>query len=70
MKYAKDMDGQILYDGIKLELYVPNDYFKSGLAEEVGSSYLLFGNLRALHYDNKSDDRSSARYSTCSSDNP
>ena len=49
-KFTKEVNGQILYDGIKMELFVPDDFFKSGLAEEVGQSFYLFGSLKAFHY--------------------
>lgn len=63
-KYVKNSNGQILYDGIKLELFVPEEYFKTGLAEEVGQSFNVFGNIRAYHYLNKNDDRNKAIKST------
>lgn len=63
-KFTKEVNGQILYDGIKMELFVPDDFFKSGLAEEVGQSFYIFGALKALHYINKDDDRSKALSST------
>lgn len=58
--YLKEVDGQILYNGIKLELFVPDEYFKTNLAEEVGQSLYVFGNMRAYHYNDKNDDRSKA----------
>lgn len=64
MKFAKEVNGQILYDGIKLELFVPDEYFRMNLAEEVGQSFYIFGSLRALHYMNKDDDRKDAVSST------
>lgn len=63
-KFTKEVNGQILYDGIKMELFVPDDFFKSGLAEEVGQSFYIFGGLKAYHYMSKDDDRSKAIIST------
>lgn len=63
-KFVKEENGQILYDGIKLELFVPDDFFKSGLAEQVGQSFLIFGGIKAYHYINKDDDRIKAIKST------
>jgi hypothetical protein len=63
-KFTKEVDGQILYNGTKMELFVPDDFFKMNLAEEVGQSYYIFGSLRAFHYSNKNDDRSKAIQST------
>lgn len=60
-KIVIENNGQILYNGIKMELFIPDSFFKSGLAEEVGSSFYVFGNLRSLHYTNKDDDRSKAK---------
>lgn len=62
--FTKKVNGQILYDGIKMELFVPNDFFKNNLAEQVGQSYYIFGSLKAYHYNNKDDDRSKAIKST------
>ena len=56
-KFTKEVNEQILYDGIKMELFVPSEFFKKGLAEEVGQSFYLFGYLKAYHYVNKDDDR-------------
>lgn len=63
-KFIKDENGQILYDGVKLELFVPDEFFKSGLAEEVGQSLSIFGSVRAYHYNSKDDNRLSAIKST------
>lgn len=54
-------NGQILYNGIKMEMFIPDSYFKMNLAEEVGSSFYVFGNIRSLHYFNKDDNRSKAK---------
>lgn len=54
-------NGQLLYNGIKMELFIPDDFFKNNLAEEVGTSFYVFGALRSLHYMNKDDDRSKAK---------
>lgn len=59
-KFTKEVNEQILYDGIKMELFVPSEFFKKGLAEEVGQSFYLFGYLKAYHYVNKDDDRNKA----------
>lgn len=58
---VSENNGQVLYNGIKMELFIPDLFFKSGLAEEVGSSFYVFGNLRSLHYTNKDDERSKAK---------
>lgn len=57
---AKSVNGQILYNGIKMEMFVPDDFFKNGLAEEIGTNYYVFGNLRTLHYTTKDTDREHA----------
>ena len=57
----KEENGQILYNGIKMELFIPDTFFKSTLAEEVGSSFYIFGALKSLHYTSKNDDRSKAK---------
>ena len=46
--FTKKVNGQILYDGIKMELFVPNDFFKNNLAEQVGQSYYIFGSLNNI----------------------
>lgn len=65
--YNKDIaivdNNRILYNGIKMEMFVPDDFFKSGYAEEVGTSFYIFGNVRCLHYTNKTDDRNKASVS-------
>lgn len=63
-KFVKEENGQILYDGIKLELFVPDEFFKTGLAEEAAQSISLFGGVKAYHYLNKDDDRVKAIKST------
>lgn len=63
-KFLKEENGQILYDGVKLELFVPEEFFKNGLAENAANSLNVFGALRAYHYINKDDNRSSAIKST------
>lgn len=60
----KSEGGKILYNGEKMELFVPMFYFKENLAEQIGQSYNVFGNLIALHYSNIDDDRSKASKST------
>ena len=52
--------GKILYNGAKMELFVPNEYFKKGLAEMVGQGYNIFGYARAYHYASVDDDRTKA----------
>lgn len=56
-----EYNGQLIYNGVKLELFVPDDFFKSGLAEEVGANFYIFGAVRAKNYANKNDDRNKAR---------
>lgn len=60
-KIVASENGQIIYKGIKMELFVPDSFFKNNFAEEVGTSFYVFGNLRSLHYFNKDDDRSKAK---------
>jgi hypothetical protein len=61
---VKNDGGKILYNGEKMELFIPDFYFKEKLAEQVGQSYNIFGNLIALHYSKIDDDRSKASKST------
>lgn len=56
----KSENGQIFYTGAKMELFVPSEYFKTRLAEEVGTGYKIFGYVRAYHYDERNDNRQSA----------
>jgi hypothetical protein len=56
----KKIDGKIVYDGIKMEAFIPDDFFKKKLADSVGSSYYLFGSFLTLHYPNKSTERKDA----------
>ena len=60
-KLIVENNGQLLYNGIKMELFVPDDFFKMNLAEEVGSTFYIFGAVRSKHYFNKDDDRSKAK---------
>lgn len=60
-KIIQENNGQLIYTGIKMELFVLDDFFKNGLAEEVGSSFYIFGAVRSKHYFNKDDDRSKAK---------
>ena len=54
--YSKD--GKIFYGGVKMEVFVPSDYFKRRYIEEIGSQFFLFGILETIHYDNEDDPRS------------
>jgi len=54
-------NGQILYNGMKMELFIPDSFFKANFAEEVGTAFYVFGNLRSYHYFNKDDDRSKSK---------
>lgn len=63
-KFVKEENGQLLYDGVKLELFVPDEFFRNGLAEEASQSISIFGGVKAYHYLNKDDNRSDAIKST------
>lgn len=56
-----EKNNQIIYNGIKMELFVPMDFFKKDLAELIGNQYKIFGTLISLHYMNKDDSRSKAK---------
>ena len=55
------INNQIVYKGAKMEAFIPDTYFKEGLAEEVGTSFYLFGNFETIQYDSENDKRSSGR---------
>jgi hypothetical protein len=57
----KESDDKIIYTGIKMEAFIPNSYFKTGLVEQIGTSYSVFGNFLTFHYDKDNDDRNKAR---------
>lgn len=54
-------DNKILYNGVKMEAFIPPDFFKRRYIEEIGSSYFLFGIFETFHYENEDDDRSKAQ---------
>lgn len=57
-------DNKILYNGVKMEAFIPADYFKRRYAEEIGSSYFIFGVFDTFHYENEDDDRMKATKAT------
>lgn len=63
MSLAVKQNGQILYNGVKMELFVPDEFFKSGLAEICGVKYRIFGAVRALHYGAADQTRKTAKNS-------
>lgn len=44
-KYFKKVDTRIVFVGDELEIYVPQSYFESGLAEAIGDRFSIFGIL-------------------------
>lgn len=60
----KVKNNKILYNGVKMEAFIPADYFKRRYAEEIGSSYFIFGAFETFHYDHEDDDRSKAHKAT------
>lgn len=57
----KIKDNKIVFNGVKMECFIPNYYFKNGYAEEVGTSYYIFGIFETFHYGNEDDPRSKAK---------
>lgn len=53
-------DNKILYNGVKMEAFIPSDFFKRNFIEEIGTSYFLFGIFETFHYEKEDDDRSKA----------
>ena len=58
---VKSIDGKIIYTGIKMEMMVPDEYFKTGFAEEIGTGYKIFGNLITYHYTDDKTERKDAK---------
>lgn len=58
------INNQIVYSGYKMEAYIPDSYFKNGLATEVGTTFYIFGNFETRHYKDENDTRSTARKAT------
>lgn len=54
-------DGQIIYKGLYMEMFIPDDFMKKKLAEEIGTGYKLFGNFITYHYFSKDDTRETAK---------
>ena len=55
------VNNKIIYKGYMMEAYIPESYFKDGLAEEAGTSFYLFGNFETRHYKDEKDTRSTAK---------
>lgn len=62
--FLKSIEGQITFQGIKLELLIPKDFFQSNLAEEVGTSYFLFGVVKFILYTKTDQERKDAYIGT------
>lgn len=56
----KIKDDKILYNGVKMEAFIPKYFFDRRYIEEIGSSYFLFGIFETFHYNTEDDDRSKA----------
>ena len=60
-KLLKRVGNKVLYDGVKAEFFIPDYFFKADYAEEIGSSYNVFGCFETFHYNNENDPRSKAK---------
>ena len=54
-------DNKVIYNGVKMECFIPNYFFKNKYAEEIGTSYYIFGSFETFHYGNENDPRSKAK---------
>lgn len=57
----KIKNDRVLYNGAKMEAFIPSDFFKYDYIEEIGSAYFVFGIFETFHYDDEEDERSKAK---------
>jgi hypothetical protein len=52
---------RVIYNGIHMEAFIPDEYFKNALAEEVEAGYNIFGNFITYHHASEGAKREDAQ---------